>query len=197
LAGSSSRPAGRQPLPHNPPLRAACRRHSSLSLFLPPLPYRIRVIHELRQLVEQKEQFIALMSHELRTPLNGIIGLSNALLMDSAGDVGTLGGGSAGISLVGGSGGTGINSMGSSGSSGGGNGLAPDTAKTLTTIRNSGARLLNLINDILDAAAMRKGAGRGGCGLNSSGLGYAAATEEAGGLHVSCSTAFHFCCHTC
>lgn len=41
------------------------------------------MIHELRQLVEQKEQFIALMSHELRTPLNGIIGLSNVLLMDA------------------------------------------------------------------------------------------------------------------
>ncbi|PRW60699.1 hybrid sensor histidine kinase response regulator [Chlorella sorokiniana] len=81
---------------------------------------RIRVIHELRQLVEQKEQFIALMSHELRTPLNGIIGLSNVLLMD-------------------------VDS------------LPPDTCKTVTTIRNSGARLLNLINDILDAAALRKG----------------------------------------
>jgi len=34
--------------------------------------------------------------------------------------------------------------------------MAPDTCKTLTTIRNSGARLLNLINDILDAAALRK-----------------------------------------
>lgn len=45
----------------------------------------IRVIHELRQLLEQKESFIALMSHELRTPLNGIIGLSNALLMDAGG----------------------------------------------------------------------------------------------------------------
>lgn len=51
----------------------------------PPLSGRIRVIHELRQLVEQKEQFIALMSHELRTPLNGIIGLSNVLLMDAGG----------------------------------------------------------------------------------------------------------------
>ncbi|KAL4447416.1 hypothetical protein ABPG75_004635 [Micractinium tetrahymenae] len=81
---------------------------------------RIRVIHELRQLVEQKEQFIALMSHELRTPLNGIIGLSNVLLMDS-------------------------------------DTMQPETTKTLTTIRNSGARLLNLINDILDAAALRKG----------------------------------------
>ena len=30
---------------------------------------RVKVIHELRELVEQKEQFIALMSHELRTPV--------------------------------------------------------------------------------------------------------------------------------
>lgn len=28
--------------------------------------------------------------------------------------------------------------------------------KTITTIKTSGARLLNLINDILDAASMRK-----------------------------------------
>ena len=55
-------------------LRPACTRRPSRS---------IRVIHELQQLVEQKEQFIALMSHELRTPLNGIIGLSNVLLMDA------------------------------------------------------------------------------------------------------------------
>lgn len=34
--------------------------------------------------------------------------------------------------------------------------MQPETTKTLTTIRNSGARLLNLINDILDAAALRK-----------------------------------------
>ena len=47
--------------------------------------------------------------------------------------------------------------------------MPPDTAKTLGTIRNSGARLLNLVNDILDAAALRKvriwaaaGAGRHG-----------------------------------
>ena len=80
---------------------------------------RTRVIQELRQLVEQKEAFIALMSHELRTPLNGIIGLSNALLMDIPQNT--------------------------------------ETGRTLATIRNSGARLLNLINDILDAAALRKG----------------------------------------
>jgi bacteriorhodopsin len=42
---------------------------------------RVKVIHELRLLVEQKEQFVALMSHELRTPLNGIIGLSQGLLI--------------------------------------------------------------------------------------------------------------------
>lgn len=81
---------------------------------------RVKVIHELRQLVEQKEQFIALTSHELRTPLNGIIGLSNALLMDGPPD--------------------------------------SEISRTVATIRNSGARLLNLINDILDAAALRKGA---------------------------------------
>jgi hypothetical protein len=46
-------------------------------------PHRLRVIHELRQLVQQKEQFISMMSHELRTPLNGIIGLTSVLLMDA------------------------------------------------------------------------------------------------------------------
>lgn len=32
----------------------------------------------------------------------------------------------------------------------------PDTVKVLAAIRNSGARLLTLINDILDASALRK-----------------------------------------
>jgi signal transduction histidine kinase len=60
------------------------------------------------------------MTHELRTPLNGIIGLSDAMLVGSCGEL-------------------------------------KDTAhKTLTTIKKSGLRLLNLINDILDAAAMHK-----------------------------------------
>lgn len=86
---------------------------------------RLRVIDELRALVAQKEQFIALMSHELRTPLNGIIGLSNALLDDAETD----------SDLP----------------------LYPEAARTIVTIRNSGARLLNLINDILDAAALRRG----------------------------------------
>lgn len=34
--------------------------------------------------------------------------------------------------------------------------MTPETSKTVNTIRNSGSRLLNLINDILDAAALRK-----------------------------------------
>lgn len=71
--------------PAGAPLAARCA--PTLRYHVPPTPTlrcrRIRVIHELRQLVEQKEQFIALMSHELRTPLNGIIGLSNVLLMDA------------------------------------------------------------------------------------------------------------------
>ncbi|GIL69952.1 hypothetical protein Vretimale_10018 [Volvox reticuliferus] len=82
---------------------------------------RIQVIQELKDLVEQKERFMSSMSHELRTPLNGIIGLSDALLVGSCGDVND------------------------------------QALKTITTIKTSGARLLNLINDILDAASMRKG----------------------------------------
>ncbi|GLC56046.1 hypothetical protein PLESTB_001058700 [Pleodorina starrii] len=82
---------------------------------------RIQVIQELKDLVEQKERFMSSMSHELRTPLNGIIGLSDALLVGSCGDIND------------------------------------QALKTITTIKTSGARLLNLINDILDAASMRKG----------------------------------------
>ncbi len=48
---------------------------------------RIQVIQELKDLVEQKERFMSSMSHELRTPLNGIIGLSDALLVGSCGDI--------------------------------------------------------------------------------------------------------------
>ena len=78
---------------------------------------RIRVIEELRELVEQKERFMSSMSHELRTPLNGIIGLSDGLIVNG--------------------------------------GLTDGVARTIATIRTSGGRLLNLVNDILDAAAMR------------------------------------------
>ena len=46
------------------------------------------MIQELKELVEQKESFLSSMSHELRTPLNGIIGLSDALLIGSCGDLG-------------------------------------------------------------------------------------------------------------
>ncbi|GFH12211.1 uncharacterized protein HaLaN_07851, partial [Haematococcus lacustris] len=81
---------------------------------------RVQVIQELKDLVEQKERFMSGMSHELRTPLNGIIGLSDALVVGSCGQIN-------------------------------------DAAlKTITTIKTSGSRLLNLINDILDAASMRK-----------------------------------------
>ncbi|KAK9817243.1 hypothetical protein WJX72_011759 [[Myrmecia] bisecta] len=48
---------------------------------------RVAVIQELRDLVEQKERFMSAMSHELRTPLNGIIGLSNALVDGSFGEL--------------------------------------------------------------------------------------------------------------
>lgn len=41
--------------------------------------------------------------------------------------------------------------------------MSAETSKTVNTIRNSGARLLNLINDILDAAALRKVRRRGAC----------------------------------
>ena len=91
----------------------------SLTSF-PGLLHRLHVIDELKNVVEQKERFLSSMSHELRTPLNGIIGLSDAMLVGSCGE------------------------------------LKETAHKTLTTIKNSGLRLLNLINDILDAAAMHK-----------------------------------------
>ena len=78
------------------------------------------MIQELKDLLEQKERFMSSMSHELRTPLNGIIGLSDALLVGSCGDV------------------------------------SEPVTKTISTIKLSGSRLLNLINDILDAASMKR-----------------------------------------
>ncbi|GAX76782.1 hypothetical protein CEUSTIGMA_g4228.t1 [Chlamydomonas eustigma] len=82
---------------------------------------RIQVIKELEELVEKKEGFMSSVSHELRTPLNGIIGLSDALIIGSCGEVND------------------------------------SVRKTVSTIKTSGCRLLNLINDILDAAAMKRG----------------------------------------
>lgn len=44
-------------------------------------------MRELRELVARKDHFTAAVSHELRTPLNAIIGLSEALLSGSSGDL--------------------------------------------------------------------------------------------------------------
>ncbi|RMZ57203.1 hypothetical protein APUTEX25_004037 [Auxenochlorella protothecoides] len=86
---------------------------------------RVRVIQELRTLLEQREHFISVMSHELRTPLNGIIGLSSTLLLDLAGEPLR--------------------------------GRGPAVTHDVAAIRSSGVRLLNLVNDILDASALREG----------------------------------------
>lgn len=85
----------------------------------------MRVIQELRTLLEQREHFISVMSHELRTPLNGIIGLSSTLLLDLAGEPLR--------------------------------GRGPAVTHDVAAIRSSGVRLLNLVNDILDASALREG----------------------------------------
>jgi two-component system cell cycle sensor histidine kinase PleC len=69
---------------------------------------------------EAKSRFLATMSHELRTPLNAIIGFAELLLMRDAGQI-------AGEQMAGG-----------------------QRRGYIADIRNSGAHLLALINDILD-----------------------------------------------
>ncbi len=124
---------------------------------------RVGVIRELRGLVERKEQFIALMSYELRSPLNAIIGLSTALLDSAASSAppaaplalrpspymsdrpassvphppGTLC----------------TYQPGAVAPSGAGDG---EKTRMVAAIRNSGAWLLTLVNDLLDAAALQK-----------------------------------------
>jgi hypothetical protein len=106
---------------------------------------RLKVISELQELVDRKEALIALVSHELRTPLNGIIGLSGSLA-DSLAPAPPA---SAAEGHGSGNGGNG----GSRGSSMDG---GADMRRGLAIIRGSGARLLALVNDMLDAAALRK-----------------------------------------
>uniref|UniRef100_A0A383WHH1 histidine kinase n=1 Tax=Tetradesmus obliquus TaxID=3088 RepID=A0A383WHH1_TETOB len=91
---------------------------------------RQQLIAELRALVAQKDAFMSSVSHELRTPLNGIIGLSEAALHNS--DLAQQAG-PAGAPHV----------------------LPPATRQQLALIRTSGLRLLSLVNDILDAAALQ------------------------------------------
>ncbi|GAX84124.1 hypothetical protein CEUSTIGMA_g11547.t1 [Chlamydomonas eustigma] len=78
-------------------------------------------IEQLNKDITRKDDFLSTMSHELRTPLNGIIGLSEALIIGSSGE------------------------------------LPEKALQTISTIKMSGKRLLQLINDILDAAKMKQG----------------------------------------
>ncbi|KAL6760739.1 hypothetical protein V8C86DRAFT_1037595 [Haematococcus lacustris] len=82
---------------------------------------RITMVHDLKEAVTRKDQFMSLMSHELRTPLNGIIQLSDALCRGAGGS------------------------------------MNPKGNHFMQTIKNSSNHLLNIINDILDVAALKEG----------------------------------------
>ncbi|GAQ88354.1 hypothetical protein KFL_004210020 [Klebsormidium nitens] len=85
------------------------------------------LIEQLQQAITEKNRFLASVSHELRTPLNGIIGLSDAMLLNLDGRL-----------------------QGSLGE------VNEDMKKTLETIKQSGGRLKNLVNDILDVESLRQ-----------------------------------------
>ncbi len=130
----------------------------------------VQVIQELQDLVQQKERFLNGMSHELRTPLNGIIGLSDAALVGSCGEV-RAPPAAAGrarspwrwhagrprphhrllplsttlAARVAWGAAAGILAQ-----------VSEPMHKTLSTIKLSGSRLLSLINDVLDAATARQ-----------------------------------------
>lgn len=79
-----------------------------------------RLVAELRKLDQMKDEFLANTSHELRTPLNGIIGIVEALMGGTAGD------------------------------------MSDRAMQNLDLVLQSGRRLANLVNDILDFAKLKK-----------------------------------------
>jgi len=114
-----------------------------------------KLIDELESVIKRQDAFVSNVSHELRTPLNGIIGAAALLLRAAAARARTaplyrfcsrkaltaMLARSAGISegLLAGSCGQ----------------LADKMRRQVYIIRTSGARLLALINDVMDAAALR------------------------------------------
>eukprot|EP00798_Chlamydomonas_sp_ICE-L_P008775 gene8775-33642_t len=49
---------------------------------------RVRMVEELKDTVQSKDEFISMIGHELRTPLNAIIQLSNAIARGAGGQLG-------------------------------------------------------------------------------------------------------------